>query len=104
MPSLCAPSSVRSVDPYATGRFAKPNPDAVRSHADFVRFLRRVSRDFEGTGQQEWENRTLSDFLEALARYADDYPQTYVNEGKTFPDPPTWESVARLISGATGYE
>ena len=92
------------MDPYATGRFTKPNPEAVRSHADFVRFLRRVWRDFDDTGREEWENRTLGDFLGALAQYAEDFPQTYVNEGKAFPDPPTWETVARLISGATGYE
>ncbi len=92
------------MEPYDTGRFTKPDPDAVQTYSDFVRFLGRMSKDYDGSGHREWENHTLGDFLAALARYAHDYPQTFINSGTTMPDPPDWTTVAGLLYGATGYE
>ncbi len=89
---------------YETGRFAKPKPDAVKTHAELVQFLRRVARDYEQSGREEWENRTLGNFLGALAQCAEDFPQTFINRGTTMPDPPAWSTIAELVYGATGYE
>lgn len=92
------------MDPYDTGRFTKPNPDAVETYADLVRFLHRMASDYARTGKDEWENRTLGDFLGSLAAYAEDYPQVFVNQGTVMPDPPEWSTVAGLLYGASGYE
>jgi hypothetical protein len=53
---------------YRTGRFARTSaPADVQSRDDLAAVLVEMSRDLAGTGQAEWENATLSRFLEALS-------------------------------------
>ncbi len=96
--SLCC------VDPYETGRFAKPNPETVTTYAHFVQFLDRMARDYRQSGHDEWENRNLGDYLETLGRYARDCVETPDDREQVKPDLPSWNRVASLLYGATGYE
>lgn len=45
-------------------------------------FLRRLRQDYEASGDQ-WENRTLDSFLEALEAWVGDAPRWYANHGQS---------------------
>lgn len=76
----------------------------MTSHAALVRYLYKVSRDYNSTGHKEWENHEIDTYLHTLARYAEALPNLYANRGEELPDPPTWAMIATLINGASGYE
>ena len=76
----------------------------VQSHADLVVMLGRMHDDYDQSGKDEWENATLDRYLEAMTALAHALPQLYANRGEPMPERPTWEMVAILIAGATGYE
>ena len=74
------------------------------SRADFIIFLREFREDLS-KNPEEWENRTLSDFLEAMARYAEDIQGYYDNMNlKIDADEPTWDNFKTLMIGAKIYE
>lgn len=89
---------------YETGRPADVDSDEVASHVQLVEMLERMHADYKGTGKDEWENASLDRYLEALAALADALPHLYENRGEAMPEQPTWEMVAILLAGATGYE
>jgi hypothetical protein len=92
---------------YETGRFADVDRAQVRAVDDLdglIGIIGRLGDDYDSTGRAEWENATLSRFLEALHAFAHALPQLYANRGEQMPDQPTWALVAELLVGATGYE
>lgn len=50
------------------------------------------------------ENRTLGDFLEALAAWTDDMDGYFLNRGEDVPQQPTWQTLALMLRAATVYE
>ena len=53
--------------------------EKIRNKADFIHFLNLLSKDFE-KNLQEWENRTVPEFLEQMASWIEDYSTCLVNE------------------------
>ncbi|MEY2241947.1 hypothetical protein AB8A21_03145 [Streptomyces sp. BF23-18] len=66
-------------------------------------FLRRLRQDFEANGDQ-WENRTLGSFLEALGAWVGDAPGWYANHDQELPAGGDWTFMARALSAARSYE
>ncbi|MDQ1037381.1 hypothetical protein QFZ75_003797 [Streptomyces sp. V3I8] len=66
-------------------------------------FLKRLRQDFEASGDQ-WENRTLDGFLEALEAWVADAPGSYTNHGQELPADGDWTFMARALSAARFYE
>jgi hypothetical protein len=86
-------------DEYRTGRFARTSaPAEVRSSGDLARVIADMGRDLEGTGQAEWENATLSRFLEALSAILNEDRADQQNAQ------PTWATFASALVTATGHE
>jgi hypothetical protein len=84
---------------HRTGRFARTSaPAEVRSRGDLARVIAEMSRDLEETGQAEWENAKLGQFLEALSAILDD-AQADRDSAQ-----PTWATFASALIAATGYE
>lgn len=104
MPFLETGRYLRSVNSCDTGRPANVDSHGVRTHADLVEMLGRMRDDYHQSGRDEWENATLDRYLEALQALAHALPNLYANCGQSMPEQPTWEMVALLVAGATGYE
>ncbi|MBO1333975.1 hypothetical protein J3486_22335 [Streptomyces sp. VRA16 Mangrove soil] len=66
-------------------------------------FLRLLRQDYEASGDQ-WENRTLDSFLEALEAWVADAPGWYANHGQELPREGDWAFMARALSAARFYE
>jgi hypothetical protein len=76
----------------------------VHDRAAFIIFLELLRKDL-AVNPEEWENKTLKDFLEAMSRYAEDLQGFYDNTGqKINADEPSWKVFADIFKGARIYE
>jgi hypothetical protein len=76
----------------------------VTDRQSFIEFLENFHRDLLNN-KQEWENKTLEDFLEALTRYATDIKGYYNNTNQNINvDIPSWQVFADMLQGARIYE
>lgn len=85
---------------YETGRSTTADPSSVTDRDSFGDFLEVVLGDLRlGGGESEWENSNLTDFLAALAAFAEARVVGRENQ-----DEPSWRLFAEMIVAATGYE
>lgn len=76
----------------------------VTDRQSFIRFLNLLHKDLSDN-PESWENKTLSDFLEALSAYTEDIAGYYRNTGRTTnADNPDWQTFADIFKGARVYE
>jgi hypothetical protein len=76
----------------------------VTDRQSFVKFLDLLLKDCH-TNSEEWENRTLTDFLEAMSRYTEDIQGYYDNMNlKVNADKADWSTFADIFKGAVIYE
>jgi len=76
----------------------------VTDRKSFVKFLDLLRKDLS-ENQQEWENKSLEDFLEALSAYTEDIQGYYDNMKMNIDaDQPNWKTFADIIMGARIYE
>lgn len=78
--------------------------EKVQSREQFAVFVSGLLKELQER-PEEWENRSLEDFLEALAAYATDVPG-YLKNVRSPIDPakPSWELFALIVAGAAIYE
>jgi hypothetical protein len=80
------------------------NEFVVTDRLSFVKFLESLQQDINHN-KQAWENKTLEDFIEAMARYAEDIQGYYNNqEVGTDADVASWKTFSDIIKGARVYE
>ncbi|MFJ1702332.1 hypothetical protein [Kitasatospora sp. NPDC088346] len=77
--------------------------DHMPDRAAFAAFVRNLREEFLQNGE-EWENRTLDRFLEALASWVEDSPGWYRNFAQEMPEQGDWTFFARALDAATAYE
>lgn len=76
----------------------------VTDRQTFVEFLDLLRKDFLDN-PENWENKTLTEFLEALSSYAEDIQGYYDNiKQDVNADQPNWQTFADIFKGATMYE
>jgi hypothetical protein len=76
----------------------------VTDRRSFIEFLELLREDFVDN-PQEWENKNLPDFLEALSSYTEDIQGYYDNtEQHINADAPGWTTFADMFKGAKIYE
>lgn len=51
----------------------------IKDKNDFIKFVRMLSLDFENH-YEEWENVSISDFLERMASWVEDYSVSPFND------------------------
>ena len=78
-------------------------PSTIQSRTDFITLLRTLLRELRDK-PETWENRTLPQFLEALAAWIEDLDGFYRNQGRSVPDQPSWEMLAEMLLAARVYE
>lgn len=72
-----------------------------KSFAAFLVLLRQNLIDHP----EEWENKNLPDFLDALASYTEDIQGYYDNTQQDInADEPSWDTFATIFQGAKVYE
>lgn len=76
----------------------------VKDRQTFIEFLEVLRNDLLNN-PENWENKTLPDFLEALRSYAEDLQGYYDNTKQNIAaDTPAWGTFADIFKGATIYE
>ena len=81
----------------------KTKVDSVGSRDDFVAFVDALRHDL-AAHPEEWQNRTLDDFLEALSAWVQDMDGYYQNKRLPMPTSPNWKHVAEMMLAAKYYE
>lgn len=76
---------------------------SVASREEFVAFIDALRADLTAHADQ-WTNRSLDDFLEALAVWLRDVGSFYYDERLTLPSTPDWKSIAEMMLAAKCYE
>jgi hypothetical protein len=76
----------------------------VTDRNSFVVFLGLLRKDFI-ENPQDWENKSLEDFLEALSAYTEDIQGYYDNMKMNIDaNQPNWKTFADIFMGAKIYE
>jgi hypothetical protein len=71
---------------------------------NFIAFVETLRADFL-SDPGKWTNKTIDDYLEAIARYAQDIQGYYDNTGQEVnADNPNWKTFSDILNGATSYE
>lgn len=80
------------------------NSFKVTDRQSFIKFLDLLHKDFLNN-PENWKNKTLPDFLEALSAYTEDV-QGYYDNMKLIvnADKPDWSTFADIFKGAKVYE
>ena len=88
-----------------SGEMMKPyeRVAAVASKSDLIGFVEALRDDFQ-RNPTSWENRTLEQYLSALASWLEDSDGYYLNQGREIPASPSWRNVADMLMAATMYE
>lgn len=77
--------------------------DRVVTREDFVAFLAAALADLQDR-PEEWENRTLENFLEAWGAWVGSMPGWCANRGEAVPEQPDWRLLAGMVMAARIYE
>lgn len=75
----------------------------VKSRQDLVEFISALRQDLE-TNPEDWENPTLSKFLEAMGAWVEAMDQFYRNQGVEFSEQQSWREFATILLAARVYE
>ncbi|WP_336836509.1 DUF7660 family protein [Sphingobacterium siyangense] len=76
----------------------------VTDRQSFIKFLDLLHKDLL-QNPETWENKTLPDFLEALASYAEDIQGYYDNtDANVDAEKAAWSTFADIFKGAKVYE
>ena len=77
--------------------------DARPSRKEFVDFVRALAEHCRQR-PEEWENRDLPSYLEAMAAWVEDMDGYYQNRGEAAPEQPTWKTLEQILQAARVYE
>lgn len=75
----------------------------IRSRLDLVKFIQSLDAELR-TRPDEWENRDLDSYLEAMAAWVEYMDGYYLNRGEPVPETPTWATFAQILLAARVYE
>jgi hypothetical protein len=76
--------------------------DNVETREALAAYVVQLRRELNAPGE-EWENRSLEHYLEALASWIEDCPGYFANRGLAEPTQPTWSLFAHMLRAATMY-
>jgi hypothetical protein len=75
----------------------------INSRASFVDFLGPLVNYLQQR-PEEWENRDLASFLNAMAAWIEDMEGYYQNRGESVPEQPSWKVLGEILLAARIYE
>lgn len=75
----------------------------VQSREDLAAFVRALAEHLREK-PDDWENRDLSSFLEAMGAWVEEMEGYYRNRREPVPDQPTWKTLAEILLASKVYE
>ncbi|MDR1714980.1 MAG: hypothetical protein LBS20_03975 [Prevotella sp.] len=75
----------------------------VKDKQDFVDFIEILIKDLK-ENSNEWENKSLESFLEAMANWIEDMEGYYHNNNLPIPENINWNVFANVLIAAKMYE
>ena len=75
----------------------------IKDKDDFVHFVELLVRDLNDN-PNEWENQTLSEYLEGIAIWTEDMDGYYHNNNMPTPENIDWKVFANILIAAKMYE
>jgi hypothetical protein len=75
----------------------------IRTRQDLVEFILALREDLE-SNPDNWENPSLSRFLEAMGAWVESMDQFYRNQGVEFSEQQPWELFGTMLLAARIYE
>lgn len=77
--------------------------ETIETRQDLSKFVLALLEDFE-SNKADWENSSLSDFLEAMSGWIEDMDGYYKNQGQTFNENQPWKVFAEILYASKIYE
>jgi hypothetical protein len=75
----------------------------VHCRSTFVEFVRKLREDLD-LNPSDWENASLSDYLDAIANWSEDMDGYYSNTGRKCPTDVNWKFLVDVMMAARIYE
>ena len=71
---------------------------------EFIHFIENLKTDFI-ENKEQWENKTIEDYLEAMSRYVEDIDGYYENTNQDIDlEKIDWKVFADILKGSSIYE
>lgn len=71
---------------------------------EFIRFIEHLRTDFI-QNKEQWENKTIEDYLEAMSRYTEDMDGYYKNTNQDLDlEKVDWKIFSDILKGSSVYE
>lgn len=77
--------------------------DTINTRNQLVSHIRALQKNIVEF-PDEWENKDLSSYLEALSAWLEDCDGYYENRGQEVPNQGNWSLIADMLSAAKVYE
>lgn len=77
--------------------------EKVNSKETFVAFLQLLAQNLK-ENPQNWENKSLADYLDAAASWTEDMEGYYKNNNLPLPGEVSWKVFADVLMAASRYE
>lgn len=72
--------------------------------SEFIQFIENLRTDFV-ENKEQWENKTIEDYLEAISRYTEDIDGYYKNTNHDIDlEKIDWKVFADILKGSSIYE
>lgn len=75
----------------------------VKSREDLIEFVYHLKKDLLAN-QEQWENISLEDYLDAIASWTEDMDGYYKYTNQPIPTQPSWKTIADILYAASMYE
>lgn len=76
---------------------------AVKDSPSLIIFIKRLREDLK-ENLEEWENRDLASYLEAMSAWIEVMDVAYKNMNMVMPDTPDWRMIAQILIAPKVYE
>lgn len=75
----------------------------IKSRNDFIVFIQYLIDDFR-ENPENWENKTIPDYLEAMQSWIEDMDNYYINMKRPIPHDVDWKTFADILMASKMYE
>lgn len=75
----------------------------IKSRNDFIVFIQYLIDDFR-ENPENWENKTIPDYLEAMQSWIEDMDNYYINMKYPIPHEVDWKTFADILMASKIYE
>lgn len=74
------------------------------SKQEFIQFIENLKLDFI-ENKEQWENKTIEDYLEAISHYVEDIDGYYKNSNQDINlEKVNWKVLSDILKGSSIYE